>query len=99
MKQGKETGIQRVEKDGIVMEVTVKLFGKDFKAVVDSGCCSLFCFSGKLHSWGINDAVHNNLLELRNWGKIPLHRNVEVSTNNCGWNNCEDRLTCFQAVT
>ena len=39
------------------MAVTTRIFGKDSKALIDSGATRYFCYSSILHSCGIDSVI------------------------------------------
>ena len=74
-----ENKLKRVEKDGILMIVTTKIYGKSFKALINSGAPRCFVTPECYIVTGLSASSHNIFLELGNEEKA-LFRGLVRST-------------------
>ena len=74
-----EKKLKRVEKDGILMIVTAKICGKNFKALIDSGATRCFVTPECCIVVGLSASSHDTFLELGN-GEKALSRGLVRST-------------------
>ena len=69
-----EKKVKRVEKDSILMIVTAKIYGKNFKALIDSGATWCFVTPERCIVTGLSASSHDTFLEWGNGEKISFQR-------------------------